>query len=71
MLKTLQKSNVFPKGAFQVNKSWTVTSNAEYPVISGSYYRLHTTSFDKAILQTNKKGLYTYPLFKSYKIKIL
>jgi len=64
MLKTVQKSNVSNR-AFQVNKSWTVTS-ADYPIISGSF----TT--DKEFDTTNaikQEGLYTYPLFKSIKSK--
>ncbi len=64
MLKTIQKSNV-SKRAFQVNKSWTITS-AEYPIISGSF----TTDkeFDKTTA-IKQEGLYTYPLFKSIKSK--
>jgi hypothetical protein len=64
MLKTLQKSSI-SKRTFQVNKSWTVT-NAEYPVISGSF--TIDTTFDKE--PSNKQeGLYTYPVVKSLKSK--
>jgi hypothetical protein len=64
MLKTLQKSSI-SKRTFQVNKSWTVT-NAEYPVISGSF--TIDTTFDKET-SNKQEGLYTYPLFKSLKSK--
>lgn len=64
MLKTIQKSNV-SKRAFQVNKSWTVTS-ADYPIISGSFTTDKEFDTTTAIKQ---EGLYTYPLFKSIKSK--
>ena len=64
MLKTLQKSSI-SKRTFQVNKSWTVT-NAEYPIISGSF--TIDTSFDKETAN-KQEGFYTYPLFKSLKSK--
>lgn len=65
MLKTIPKSNV-SKRSFQVNKSWTVTSN-EYPVISGSYSDA-TSSFDSNTAN-KQNGLYTDQLFKSIKSK--
>lgn len=64
MLKTVQKSNVSNR-AFQVNKSWTVTS-ADYPIISGSFTTDKEFDTTTAIKQ---EGLYTYPLFKSIKSK--
>lgn len=74
MLKTIQKSNV-SKRAFQVNKSWTVTSS-EYPVISGSFTTDKEFDRDTADYQEiigsdgiTIEKLYTYPLFNSLKSK--
>lgn len=64
MLKTIPKSSI-SKRAFQVHKSWTVSSD-DYPVISGSFTT--ETAFDKETAIT-QNGLYTYPLFKSIKSK--
>jgi len=64
MLKTIPKSSI-SKRAFQVNKSWTVSS-AEYPIISGSFTT--DVAFDKETA-IKQEGLYTYPLFKSIKSK--
>ena len=64
MLKTIPKSSI-SKRAFQVNKSWTVSS-AEYPIISGSFTT--DVAFDKETA-IKQEWLYTYPLFKSIKSK--